>query len=78
MRQPPLPGPIHVSSQPLLQGLGRKGTWRVICYGDCHVGEIREGFLEEVILKLRSENRAGMSQVQQRENLTILLTLLTL
>lgn len=78
MRQPPLPDPIRVSSQPLLQGLGRRGTWRVICYGDCHAGEIREGFLEEVILELRSENRTGMSQVQRRENLAILLTLLTL
>lgn len=42
------------------------------------MGEIREGFLEEVILELRSENRTGMSQVQRRENLAILLTLLTL
>lgn len=41
------------------------------------MGEIREGFLEEVILELRSENRTGMSQVQRREP-AILLTLLTL
>ena len=42
------------------------------------MGEIREGFLEEVILELGSEDQAGMSQVQQRENLPILHILLIL
>ena len=45
--------------------------------GDCHVGEIREGFLEEVILELGSEDQAGKSRVQ-RENLPILRMLLIL
>ena len=42
------------------------------------MSEIREGFLEEVMLKLRSEDQAGINQVQRRENLSILLTLLIL
>lgn len=44
--------------------------------GDCQVGELKEGFLEEVMLERRSEGQEGINQVQRRENLPILLILL--
>lgn len=52
---------------PLLQGLpDGEGHGGSSVLGDCQEGEIREGFLEEVVFEPRSEGEAGIDQVQKR------------
>lgn len=58
---------------PLLQGLEGGDLRGSSVVRDCQVGEIREGFLEEVMLEPRFLSQAGINQVQRREKSPILL-----